>query len=908
MRFCRPHSRRGATRFHPGSLTLVLSLAALLLLPGCGGCRRTPNDADAAKQIKSAAEKEAERKRLEAERIKPDFEIGSSATLPPDPDRIQLFTKPGHWMAAQAELIANHYDFAGRLKVGDIDLGATNRFRLGLSRDVALAKGQKKNLEFRFYLPAGPEIKQLPMSLASTSGRDVLGSRDPVTRLFSHQYYLAVLAREPDTFVFVRRLDTLRAPTGKYFMFNEPADPHFRLAIVGPGATAALPSHSSAWTSVACLLWDDFDPKPLTSAQQQALLDWLHWGGQLVVSGPQTIDLLKASFLADYLPADGSGAVELTEAQLAEIDNAFSPPTGKLRLPAPLTGERLAPRPGAQITEGDDALPLVVERSVGSGRVVVTAFRLNERALARWPGFDSFLNCCLLRRPGRKFARAERAVALDWRDGHSWFDPRRVSRVRYFSRDAGVWTPWNQFGLAQAPVDQSLDHLRRMAANRFVTGASPGEGNPIDPAQPGFGPGVAGWSDFGEVSQRAQAQLQREAGIKIPTADFVVRVLGVYLLVLIPVNFALFRLLGRVEWAWLAVPVISLGGALAVVYLAQLDIGFVRSQNELAIVELQGAHPRAHVSRYTALYTSLSTRYAAEFDDTGAVALPLPTSDETLLPGQTRSTITLAADQTARLNDFRVASNSIGMLHSEHMLPLAGGLILEPVRGGAPDALQVRNATGLALRDVRVVHRALDGGGDRYGAGDNVHSGSARIATVDKLAPGDARELSFAPLPPRPAKPKPVDPLPSEEEEDPFVDESEAEDSTNDIAARALAAAQADPDALASLAVEDCVNGEYRLVAWSDSTLAGMAIEPRATQTQQLALIVAHLRFDAAGLELARDSSSRRQVELEIGRAPEDPDVIDFGKPESDDAPGDAAAPADATDPATAPSSPSAVP
>lgn len=892
MKLSRPQSLRGAARFHPGSLTLVVSLAALLLLPGCGGCRRTPSDADAAKQAKSAAEKDAERKRLEAERAKPDFEIGSSASLPPDPDRIQLFAKPGHWMAAQTQLVANHYDFAGRLAVGDLDLGATNRFRLGLSRGVALAKGQKKSLEYRFYLPAGPEIKQLPLSLASDSGRDVLGSRDPVTRLFSHQYYLAVLTREPDTFVFVRRLDTLRAPTGKYFMFNEPADPHYRLAIVGPGATAALPSHSSAWTSVACLLWDDFDPKPLTREQQQALVDWLHWGGQLVVSGPQTIDLLKASFLADYLPADGSGAVELTADQLAGIDTAYSPPTGKLRLPAPLTGERLAPRPGAQIVLGDDTLPLVVERAVGSGRVVVTAFRLNERALARWPGFDSFLNCCLLRRPGRKFVRAENAVALDWRDGHSWFDPRRVSRVRYFSRDAGAWTPWNQYGLAQEPVDQSLDHLQRMAANQFITGAAPDAVDEVRPAQPGFGPGVGGWSDFGEVSQRAQAQLQHEAGIKIPSAGFVVRVLGIYLLVLVPVNFAVFRLLGRVEWAWLAVPVISLGGALAVVYLAQLDIGFVRSQNEVAIVELQGAHPRAHVTRYTALYTSLSTRYAAEFDDAGAVVLPLPTSDETLLPGQTRSTITLAADQTVRLNDFRVASNSIGMLHSEHMLPLAGGLILEPVRGGAPDALQVRNATGLALRDVRVVHRALARGGDRFGAGEDVYSGSARVATLGRLPPGDTRELSFEPLPPPPAKPRPVD-SPAPDESDPvgWGVGRDGDESVDDSAARALAAAQADPDALASMAVEDCINGEYRLVAWTESPLAGLAIEPRATQTQQLTLVVAHLRYDAAGLELARDSSSRRQVELEIGRLPEDPDVIDFGKPDADDAPADAAVP-----------------
>jgi len=60
------------------------------------------------------------------------------------------------------------------------------------------------------------------------------------------------------------------------------------------------------------------------------------------------------------------------------------------------------------------------------------------------------------------------------------------------------------------------------------------------------------------------------------------------------------------------------------------------------------------------------------------------------------------------------------------------------------------------------------------------------------------------------------------------------------------------------------------------------------------------LRYDAPDLELARDNSSRRQVELEIGRLPEDPDAIDFGKPEAEDP----AAPAEAATPASSGATP----
>ena len=59
--------------------------------------------------------------------------------------------------------------------------------------------------------------------------------------------------------------------------------------------TAPLPSHPLAWTTIAYIFWDDLDPGVLTNSQQQALLDWLHWGGQLVISGPSSLDKLKGS-------------------------------------------------------------------------------------------------------------------------------------------------------------------------------------------------------------------------------------------------------------------------------------------------------------------------------------------------------------------------------------------------------------------------------------------------------------------------------------------------------------------------------------------------------------------------------------------------------------------------------------
>ena len=106
------------------------------------------------------------------------------------------------------------------------------------------------------------------------------------------------------------------------------------------------------------------------------------------------------------------------------------------------------------------------------------------------------------------------------------------------------------------------------------------------------------------------------------------QVLALYLIVLVPVNWVVFRLLGRVEWAWIATPIIALGGMVMVVKLAQLDIGFARSQTELAVLEMQAGYPRGHLTRYTALYTSLSTTYDANSQDRTTLVLPFPSEPD----------------------------------------------------------------------------------------------------------------------------------------------------------------------------------------------------------------------------------------------------------------------------------------
>ena len=69
--------------------------------------------------------------------------------------------------------------------------------------------------------------------------------------------------------------------------------------------------------------------------------------------------------------------------------------------------------------------------------------------------------------------------------------------------------------------------------------------------------GISGWSDFDGVAEAARSTLQEAAGITPPSGNFVLKLLAVYLLVLVPLNWAVFWFFGKVEYAWIAAPIIA---------------------------------------------------------------------------------------------------------------------------------------------------------------------------------------------------------------------------------------------------------------------------------------------------------------------------------------------------------------
>ena len=147
-----------------------------------------------------------------------------------------------------------------------------------------------------------------------------------------YQYHLVGRVREPDRYRFLKVLHSVRPLWDDIVSGN--TDYYYRVQLPQIKQTVPLPGDSLCWTSIAYLLWDDIDPSLLNSDQRQALLDWLHWGGQIVISGPKTLDALKNSFLDPYLPATAGDPLKIDDQTLQELNAAWTVHVDKSR---PLT-------------------------------------------------------------------------------------------------------------------------------------------------------------------------------------------------------------------------------------------------------------------------------------------------------------------------------------------------------------------------------------------------------------------------------------------------------------------------------------------------------------------------------------------------------------------------------------------
>ena len=728
--------QRGLIGVRLALLTRLLLGLSLLLVSGCGGCNRDPDEED---------------KQAKKEQPKPSFQKEIPVFLPgnfENPIAVNR-SKVGHWASVQLNCVSNRQDFTGDLHTFSVIPGTNNlpapvsgtEFYLESSRPVSLPQEQWKYLETTLYMPnrAGATQSSFTLSLYDRNGlaQNLEDSGFNVNLMVEHQHHFVVLTQRPASKQYLKDLSCIQLPSedamsqvsGDLEYINSRR--YYLPVFSEPNRGLPLPSRSLTWTTIAYVLWDDVRPGELTVEQQAAMLDWLHWGGQLIVNGPAGLAGLEDSFLADYLPCVLGGPVNLVQSDFAEWNQNWAVPEreGGGRHTLDLPGETTIFGVSLKLTDRGAFVPgtgeLVAESRVGRGGIVVSGVTLDQLdTTLSCQSFASFFNGALMRRPGRRFsARPQYSDAdCDWRQPLSVLtDPLLATRLRYVSRDLGEFGTAEAYEGSAANWEEAAEQEAVENGDAPLGGAFPG--GPADdsmytiaphkrkPQQapevfggynPSPGGGVAAWNDQSAISNAARQTLLEAAGIVPPSRNFVMRMLLIYLVVLVPVNWVVFKCLGRVEWAWVAAPILAVLGGIGVARYASLDIGFVRASNSVGVLELHGGYARGHLTNYTALYTSLSTKYDVTIRDGSALVLPFAKSSNAESNVRARP-VQLRIGREIGFNNFPIDSNSTRLFHSENMVNVGGAIYL------ANDGAEVVNDSRMALKDVGLLRRQASG-------------------------------------------------------------------------------------------------------------------------------------------------------------------------------------------------------
>ncbi|WP_153556898.1 hypothetical protein [Roseimaritima sediminicola] len=794
-------------------------LCLLLLLPalvGCEGCRHDDPEDDEALPVNQ-------------------FTASAVAPAPSGQAPSDYRLKPGHWLSASKPLQANREDQRGTLEVftGHVlrdEWGKAQRVAQPVlaQRPAVLPKGQRKRLDFRALAP-------LPGRIDAREGffRDRLISRQQglaydsgdkiVEMLRPEQYFFVILTSRPERFVSLQVADWVKPPRDINRDESSANPVNYRVVFPKEDDLLPLPDTMLDWTSTAYLLWDDVPIDRLTPAQQQAVVDWLHWGGRILINGRYADQTLAGSPLDPWLPMSAERLGEWEPEAFAAMLESWSveddATTVQQQAVVRQSGARVALE-GSLRSEAE-AVPntgdLVLSRRVGLGRIVMTRFDLTTDVLGNWASRDSFFNNVLLTRPPRRYNDSgDSRLLLEYADDPTSNDnlPALNTWVRLLARDGLApfdARRWNLEDDAPAPA------ARRAASGEADEGrAAPQEPSsrdrssqavssqlaawapPASIAEP-LG-GVGAWTDRSQVATLVLNGLVRESGISIPPPSFVAKSLAWYLVILVPLNYLIFRLFRRLEYAWIAVPLIAIGGAVWVARAARLDIGFARLQNELCVLEMQPGYDRAHLSSFLALYSSLGTDYELAFDTADAVALPVGIWHDSLESDSVRLRFGYGAGPI--LAGVQVASNQTRLVHAEQILSVGGSIAL------SADGQALQNDSDLTLEHAFVVRSAGDEG--------------AELAVVRDVASGGTHGLRFS-----------------------RYDESRLDESWQDgdaareltLPVRQLLVALSSPDVLRA--------GEARVVASVSSVPSKLRVEPAANQIDRQSVLVAHLQHAA---------------------------------------------------------------
>ncbi|MEI8211466.1 MAG: hypothetical protein WCI02_04920 [Planctomycetota bacterium] len=665
----------------------------LLLLPivGCRGCNDA-KDADA-----EADAKKKKKQRLAADELR---------ALPFSTELVGNAIKPGHWYQTRHKLKANFSDESLTASLTIVDksnapVAAADSFEtVNYQRNIALATGQEKAIELTVLHPmiraANPDDSNSGSSVTSIFakyslrglGTSVLEEAFPNKIMEGYQTNIVVLARNLSRYTFWRGLDCIVWPRSDDLQQNRIV-PHRIVDIDETELSSNFPNQLATMTSISHVVINDISLNGMSQEQLLALKDWLHFGGTIIINGPDSVSSVETSFLKELAPLQDTRDGQWTEAEDTKLNDGWT-----IRISEgdriPFASDRKLPMLQGTLNADSQWIPtlegMVAERLVGQGRIVMTTFPMSDAAFVRWPSYSSLIHNAILRKPHLEPTLGLDAASLfagTWKGTER--NPVHNTRLRMWARDFDM-----SMALPEGNTDNGNGEIRIAShpANKSTS--------------------LAAWNPASVILNYAVLTLRQSSGINVPRVSTIMKLLLGYLIVLVPVNWAIFRMFNRVELAWLLAPVIAMTGAVVVASSVHLDVGFSRSQTSVGFLELHNGYPRGLLSNYHALYSSLSTNYSAVYKKGDGLVLPLAKTGDRQSKKEAQAIEYWNADESGTgLQRFPVLSNTTGLIQSEEVIELGGSIRWTIDERGL--AFTAQSSAGIQFRDVGLIGISEDG-------------------------------------------------------------------------------------------------------------------------------------------------------------------------------------------------------
>ncbi len=271
---------------------------------------------------------EALKKKMEKDKTRAPYEFFRSQVAPFD---VLPFVKPHQWCTLTLEVRANYEDYEGSLQSYPVMLAGMPQ-EIVFAREARLVKEQRARLGMQLLIPRIPKEKELSLELLRQGAihHDELWQAQ-LRPLPPHQMLVVVLSKDS-----TNQYATWNRMGGFIPSLSEREDTpnlelqrYYRLVLPLESDKPFLSPHPLTWAPISHIIWDGLPPDSIPVSHQQAMLDWLHWGGQIVLiggAGP-TFSTFRDSFLAPYLPAEPTGDnAQLKEADLRPLSRSYPPP------------------------------------------------------------------------------------------------------------------------------------------------------------------------------------------------------------------------------------------------------------------------------------------------------------------------------------------------------------------------------------------------------------------------------------------------------------------------------------------------------------------------------------------------------------------------------------------------------